>query len=539
MISSTPSNVPSNDSSDPPPDASLPTPPPLDTSPLVPDLPSDDEPIALRKGIRACRNRPVYNDSYKGLSVQTQAPWFRMRLGSWFLFPLVSKLLVVNGFIVSRLIQMARLKARLVAKGYAQQYGVDYFETFSPVAKMASVRLFISLASSHDWILHQLDVKNAFLNGYLDEEVYMEQPPGFVAQGESSKVCRLRRSLYGLKQSPRAWFGRFTTAVVRDFGMKQSIKDSSVFYHTSPTGCIYMVVYVDDIVITGSDLAGISRLKEFLHSQFQTKDLGPLGYFLGIEDTGLSGAKYCESPMLPGDKLMPQEGSPIPEPERYRRLVGKLNYLTMTRPDVAFLVSVVSQFMADPRVPHWEAALRIVKYLKKDPGKGVIYQNHGHSRIEAFCDADWAGSPADRRSTSGFTIFMGGNLVSWKSKKQDVVARSSCEAEYRSMASTTAEIMWLQQLLTEIGYSIDCPSKLWCDNQSALHIRDNPVFHERTKHIEVDCHFVRDALLRNVIEFGYIRTSDQLADILTKSTTGKRIEFICNKLGMMNIYAPA
>ena len=223
---------------------------------------------------------------------------------------------------------VARLKARLVAKGYAQTYGVDYSETFSPVAKHASVRLFISLAASFGWSLCQLDVKNAFLHGDLLEEVYMEQPPGFVAQGEYGKVCRLKKSLYGLKQSPRAWFGRFSE-VVSEFGMKKSDHDHSVFYKQSDSGCILLAIYVDDIVITGSDKLGILQLKTFLQTKFQTKDLGALRYFLGIEiargkkgiflsqrkyvldllsETGMIGCKPCDTPMIPNSKLQLEDG---------------------------------------------------------------------------------------------------------------------------------------------------------------------------------------------------------------------------------------
>ena len=237
------------------------------------------------------------------------------------------------------------------------------------------------MAAMCSWPLFQLDIKNAFLHGDLAEEVYMEQPPGFVTQGESGLVCRLRRSLYGLKQSPRAWFGRFSS-VVQEFGMLRSTADHSVFYHHNSSGqCIYLVVYVDDIVITGSDQDGIQKLKQHLFTHFQTKDLGKLKYFLGIEiaqsssgvvfsqrkyaldileETGMLDLKPVDTPMDPNVKLVPGQGESFGDPGRYRRLVGKLNYLTITRPDISFPVSVVSQFLQSPCDSHWDAVICII-----------------------------------------------------------------------------------------------------------------------------------------------------------------------------------
>ncbi|RVX07474.1 Retrovirus-related Pol polyprotein from transposon RE1 [Vitis vinifera] len=425
--------------------------------------------------------------------------------------------------------QVDRLKARLVAKGYTQVYGSDYGDTFSPVAKIASVRLLLSMAAMCSWPLYQLDIKNAFLHGDLAEEVYMEQPPGFVAQGESGLVC--------------------------------STADHSVFYHHNSLGqCIYLVVYVDDIVITGSDQDGIQKLKQHLFTHFQTKDLGKLKYFLGIEiaqsssgvvlsqrkyaldileETGMLDCKPVDTPMDPNVKLVPGQGEPLGDPGRYRRLVGKLNYLTITRPDISFPVSVVSQFLQSPCDSHWDAVIRILRYIKSTPGQGVLYENRGHTQVVGYTDADWAGSPTDRRSTSGYCVFIGGNLISWKSKKQDVVARSSAEAEYRAMALATCELIWLRHLLQELRFGKDEQMKLICDNQAALHIASNPVFHERTKHIEVDCHFIREKIASGCVATSFVNSNDQLADIFTKSLRGPRIKYICNKLGAYDVYAPA
>ncbi|RVW16754.1 Retrovirus-related Pol polyprotein from transposon TNT 1-94 [Vitis vinifera] len=568
---------------------------PIPSASPAPALPSpNDLPIAVRKGTRSTRNpHPIYNFlSYHRLSSPYSAfvsaissvslpksthealshPGWRQAMvdeiaalhsnGTWDLVVLPSgKSTVGCRWVYAVKVgpdgQVDRLKARLVAKGYTQVYGSDYGDTFSPVAKIASVRLLLSMAAMCSWPLYQLDIKNAFLHGDLAEEVYMEQPPGFVAQGESGLVCRLRRSLYGLKQSPRTWFSRFSS-VVQEFGMLRSTADHSVFYHHNSLGqCIYLVVYVDDIVITGSDQDGIQKLKQHLFTHFQTKDLGKLKYFLGIEiaqsssgvvlsqrkyaldileETGMLDCKPVDTPMDPNVKLVPGQGEPLGDPGRYRRLVGKLNYLTITRPDISFPVSVVSQFLQSPCDSHWDAVIRILRYIKSTPGQGVLYQNRGHTQVIGYTDADWAGSPTDRRSTSGYCVFIGGNLISWKSKKQDVVARSSAEAEYRAMALATCELIWLRHLLQELRFGKDEQMKLICDNQAALHIASNPVFHERTKHIEVDCHFIREKIASGCIATSFVNSNDQLADIFTKSLRGPRIKYICNKLGAYDAF---
>ncbi|XP_019151774.1 PREDICTED: uncharacterized protein LOC109148479 [Ipomoea nil] len=462
-------------------------------------VPATSSPITSRVGNRSSRNPfPIYKFiSYDRLSPSYNAfitclssvsapksvkealsnPGWRQAMvdemaalhssGTWELVPLPK--VGPNG-------QVDRLKARLVAKGYTQVFGIDYTDTFSPVAKIASVRIFLSMAAVHHWPLHQLDIKNAFLHGDLEEEVYMEQPPGFVAQGESNLVCKLKRSLYGLKQYPRAWFGRFSI-VVQNFGLNRSKVDYSVFYRHQHGKSIYLVVYVDDIVITGDDVEGIQLLKQHLFQHFETKDLGKLKYFFGIE---------------------------------------------------------VAQSKQGICISQRKYALDILE----DTGTGLLYKDHGNLEIIGYTDADWAGA-WDRKSTSGCCIFLGGNLISWKSKKQNIIARSSAEAEYRSMAVGTCELLWLKNLLTELQIFTKESMKLICDNQAALHIASNPVFHQRTKHIEIDCHFVRDKVNSGDITTSFIGSNNQLADIFTKALRSHRIEYICNKLGAYDIHSPA
>ncbi|KAM7507575.1 hypothetical protein LguiA_018028 [Lonicera macranthoides] len=347
---------------------------------------------------------------------------------------------------------------------------------------------------------------------------------------------------------------------MRRGGYKQSQADHTLFIKRCNDRTTALIVYVDDIVVTGDNSEEIHRLKKFLGMEFETKDLGSLRYFLGIEvcrskrgvfisqrkyvldmltETGKLGAKPAETPINQNHKLNEEDGELLEDIGRFQRLVGRLIYLSLTRSDISYAVSVVSQFMHAPRSPHLEAVYQILCYLKGSPGKGILFGCHGHLRVEAYTDADWAGSVIDRRSTSGYCAFVGGNLVSWRSKKQSVVARSSAEAEFRSMALGVCELLWLQTMLAELGHPMHEPMSLYCDNKAAINIAHNLVQHDRTKHVEVDRHFIKEKIDLGLICTPYVSTHNQLANVLTKGVNKVSLQTILGKLGILDIFVPA
>ena len=454
-----------------------------------------------------------------------------------------------------------RKKTRLVARGFTQTYGEDYIDTFAPVAKLHTIRIILSIATNLGWGLWQMDVKNAFLQGELEDEVYMHPPPGLESMVKPGNVLRLKKAIYGLKQSPRAWYHKLSTTL-NGRGFRKSELDHTLFTLVTQSGIICLLVYVDDIIITGSDKVGIQETKDYLKSVFEIKDLGEMKYFLGIEicrskeglfmsqrkytldllkDAGKLGGQTAKMPMEDGYKV-PREGELedsklFHDPKLYRKLVGKLIYLTITRPDICFAVNQVSQHMQAPKDHHWRMVDRVLSYLNGSPGQGVWMGCNGSTEVVGYCDADWAGDRADRRSTTGYCTFIGGNLVTWKSKKQKVVSCSSAEAEYRAMLKLTNELVWIKGILKHIEIEQAAPMTMHCDNQAAIHIASNSVFHERTKHIEVDCHKVRQMIVLGVILPCYTRSEDQLADVFTKAARMKTMESIYIRLGLIDLSA--
>ncbi|CAM8913556.1 unnamed protein product [Rhodiola kirilowii] len=448
-----------------------------------------------------------------------------------------------------------RYKARLVAKGFTQEEGLDYNETFAPVVKMPTVRMVLALAASKEWPLYQLDVDNAFLHGDLQEEVYMTLPPGyFQKEKQMGMFCKLNKSLYGLKQAPRQWFSKFADSLF-SYGFIQSPNDHSLFTLIKDNEFIILLVYVDDIVMTGTSIPLISAIKAFIHAEFRIKDLGFLKYFLGIEvarsssgifinqrkyaldlltETGLLGCKPNSTPMDIKQKLALSTAPKLEDPTIYRTLVGKLIYLNVTRPDIAFSVHILSQFLATPTDDHLQAANRVLRYIKSAPAQGLFYPARASLTLEGFCDADWASCPISRRSTTGYGIKLGPSLISWRTRKQAVVSQSSAESEYRAMAQTCCELVWIVAVLKDLHISVSTPISLHCDNVAANHIARNPVYHERTKHIEIDCHVVRQHFVNGFVSPRFIKSIDQPADIFTKPLSADLLRRLTGKLGVTN-----
>ncbi|CAA7014800.1 unnamed protein product [Microthlaspi erraticum] len=446
-------------------------------------------------------------------------------------------------------------KARLVARGFSQEYGVDYLETFAPVSRHDTIRALLAYAAQMEWRLYQMDVKSAFLNGELEEEVYITQPPGFVIEGKEEKVLRLYKALYGLKQAPRAWYGRIDSYFIQN-GFERSMNDAALYIKKKGGDVLIVSLYVDDIIITGNNVRLINSFKENMKNEFEMTDLGLLNYFLGMEvnqdDRGifLSQEKYANklidkfgmkesksvsTPLTPQGKRE-EDGIEYGDPTKYRSIVGGLLYLCASRPDVMYASSYLSRYMSSPHMKHYQEAKRVLRYVKGTSSFGVLFKSAKIPRLIGYSDSDWGGSIEDKKSTTGYVFSLGSAMFCWQSCKQQTVAQSTAEAEYIAVCAATNQAIWLQRLFEDFGLKFEEGIPILCDNKSAIAIGRNPVQHRRTKHIEIKYHFVREAEHKGLIQLEYCKGEDQLADILTKALSVSRFEELRKKLGVKPRY---
>lgn len=454
-----------------------------------------------------------------------------------------------------------RFKARLVVKGFKQREGIDYNEVFAPVSKYTTVRTLLAKAAAEDLEVKQLDIKTAFLHGDLEEEIYMEQPPGY-EEGPPGTACKLNKSLYGLKQAPRAWYMKLNKEL-EDLGFIPSIADPGLFTLVNKTSTIYVLIYVDDILIAGKDNETVENIKEAILTKFEGRDLGDVTSFLGInisrdrsrgeikldqagmikaiiQEFKLEDAKTRAVPLTASVKLSKNGGEELDKTAYpYATLVGKLMFLTVaTRPDLAYSVGTLARFLSEPTTTHWQAAKGVLRYLAHTKDKGIVFRtstptSHSTSSLSltGYCDADYAGDIDTRKSTTGYLFVLNNGAISWNSKRQPTVAASTTEAEYMAAATAVKEALWLRKLCN----SLDIPTttvKIYCDNQSAIKLLRNPIFSVRSKHIDVAHHFARERVQSKEVEFTYVPTAEMAADIFTKVLPQSKHEACCSQLGL-------
>ena len=462
-------------------------------------------------------------------------------------------------------VEVARYKAHLVAKGFSQREGIDFNEVFSPVVKHSSIRVLLAMVALFDLELEQLDVKTAFLHGELEEQIYMKQPEGFVVQGKEDHVCLLKKSLYGLKQSPRQWYKRFDSFML-GHGYSRSDYDSCVYHKKFLDGSfVYLLLYVDDMLIASKSISEINKLKAQLSNEFEMKDLGVAKKILGmeihrdrsvgklylsqknyiekvLERFGMQNAKPVNTPLAAHFRLS-AEMSPQNDEEKeqmmyvpYASAVGSMMYaMVCTRPDISQAVSVVSRYMGNPGRMHWQAVKWILRYLRGTSNVGLIFdRNHNTSNsIVGYVDSDYAGDLDKRRSLTGYIFTLSGSAISWKATLQSTIALSTTEAEYMAATEAVKEAIWLRGLVGSLGLKQEI-TVVHCDSQSAIYLTKNQMYHERTKHIDVRYHFLREIISQGDIAVKKISTSDNPADMLTKPIPVSKFMHCLDLIGVHN-----
>ncbi|GJS66464.1 retrovirus-related pol polyprotein from transposon TNT 1-94 [Tanacetum coccineum] len=442
-------------------------------------------------------------------------------------------------------------KAGLVAKGFCQKESLDFEESFAPVARLEAIRIYIANAASKNMTVYQMDVKTAFLNGELKEEVYVHQPEGFVDPERPHHVYRLKKALYGLKQAPRAWYDTLSRFLLAQ-GFSKGVVDPTLFIRKTGKHTLHVQIYVDDIIFASTDPKDCDRFSNEMSSKFQMSMMGQISFFLGLQISQnprgifINQSKYAneilkkfdlhksdpvDTPMVERTKL-DEDLSGIPvDQTKYRSMIGSLMYLTASRPDLVFAVCMCARYQSRPTKKHLEAVKRVFRYLQGTINMGLWYPKDTAMALTAYADADHAGCQDTRRSTSGSAQFLGDKLVSWSSKKQTSTSISSTEAEYIAMSGCCAQILWMRSQLSDYGFAYN-RIPLYCDNKSAIALCCNNVQHSRSKHIDIRHHFIREQVEKGVVELYFVRTEYQLADIFTKALPRERFEFILPRLGM-------
>ncbi len=449
-----------------------------------------------------------------------------------------------------------RKKARLVAKGFSQRPGIDYDETFSPVARYETIRLLLAISVLEKWDIEALDVKTAFLYGDLEADIYMQQPEGYIVKGQENKVYRLKKAIYGLKQASYAW-NKKANKSLEDLGFKRCLSDSGVYVRRINNTITVCIVYVDDILFMGDNSSEISKVKNGFMKMWECKDLGKVKEYLGMKIEynknlgtliinqeayakkvvarfGLENSKPTRTPLPTG--YNPTAATlPCSKEQRhdYQMIIGSLLYLALgTRPDITYPVILMSQFCANPNQEHIQKALYIVKYVNTTLKTQIVYNNRKKEGFIAFADADWGADRISRKSITGNVVKLAGGAISWVSRKQKVVAQSSTEAEYMCMSDTTRQIVWIESLMFELQFPIKTIF-LCCDNQGAMFLSSNPAQEHRSKHIDIRYHYIRECVENEKVKLTYVPTNEQIADIMTKNLPYPKFVQFRMKMGLI------
>ncbi|RVW22370.1 Retrovirus-related Pol polyprotein from transposon TNT 1-94 [Vitis vinifera] len=445
-----------------------------------------------------------------------------------------------------------RYKARLVAKGFTQKEGIDFKETFSPVSTKDSFRIIMALVAHYDLELHQMDVKTAFLNGDIDETIYMVQPENFVSEDSKNMVCKLTKSIYGLKQASRQWYFKFHQIIV-SYGFEANLMDECVYHKFSGSKYIFLVLYVDDILLATNDISILHDTKRFLSKHFEMKDLGDASFVLGIQihrdrsrgilglsqrtyidkvlqRYGMQNSKPGDTPVAKGDKfslnqcpknsLESQEMQKIP----YASAVGSLMYAQVcTRPDIAYIVGMLGRYLSNPGMDHWRAAKRVMRYLQRTKEYMLTYRRLDQLELIGYSDSDFAGCQDSRRSTSGYIYLLAGGAISWRSAKQTLVTSSTMEAEFVACYEASNQGIWLRNFVTGLRVldGIERPLKIFCDNKSAVLYSNNNRSSTKSKYIDIKFLVVKEKVQSGQISIEHIGTNSMIADPLTKGLPPK------------------